>query len=249
MSARALTAARLGMREQSRRPVFVFLLVFLPLYFIARSISVTEPIPRLIGLPGGGMVQTTMREIHGADMALIAVGFLIGLCGVYLMLAAREADRRLVVAGFSAGEAILARLLVLLAATVLVVTVAIAATAWKFDVQQWLAFAGAIALVGVIYGAIGALVGALLGRISAVYLMFFAPMIDLGIAQNPMFGDGSPSGWAQALPGWAPTRVAIDAAFSHSFHAGTELLIAAGWALALLGLVAVVLRRSFSAST
>ena len=248
MSTRTLTAARLGIREQTRHPVFMFLLVFLPLYFIVRSISVTEPIPRQIDLPGGGTVLTTMRELHGANMALIAVGFLVGLCGVYLMLSAREADRRLVVAGFRPGEAILARLLVLLAATVVVVAVSIAATAWKFDVQQWLAFAGAIALTGVIFGAIGALAGALLGRMSAVYLMFFAPMIDLGIAQNPMFGDGSPDGWALGLPGWAPARVAIDAAFSDSFHATTELAVAAAWAVVLLGLVAVVLRRSFSTS-
>ena len=246
MSSRTLVAARLGMREQARRPVFLFLLVFLPLYFIVRAISVTEPIPKRIGLPGGASVLTTMRDIHGADMALIAVGFLVGLCGVYLMLSAREADRRLVVAGFRPAEAILARLMVLLAATAVVVLVSIAATAWKFDVQQWVPLVVAITLTGIEFGALGALAGALLGRISAVYVMFFAPMVDLGIAQNPMFGDGTPDGWAVALPGWAPTRVAMDAAFSSSFHAGAELAVALAWTGVLLTLVAVLLRRSFS---
>jgi hypothetical protein len=239
----------MGVREQRRRPVFVVLLVVLPVWFIARSISVTEPTPRRIGLPGGDTILTTMRDVHGADMALIAVGFLVGLCGVFLMLSAREADRRLVVAGFRPSEAIAARLLVLLVATAIVVSVSIAVTAWKFDVQQWPAFAAAAALIGLEYGALGALAGALLGRIGAVYLMFFVPMIDLGIAQNPMFGDGTPDGWAVALPGWAPSRVAIDAAFSNTFHAGPELAISVAWTGVLLMLVAVLLRRSFRTAT
>ena len=245
MSTRTLTAARLGLREQRRRPLLLALLVVLPVWFIARAIAVTEPIPKRIDLPGGGSILTTMRDIHGADMALIAVGFLVGLCGVFLMLSAREADRRLVVAGFRPGEAIAARLLVLLAATAIVVAVSLAVTAWRFDVQQWPAFAAAIALAGLEYGALGALAGALLGRIAAVYILFFGAMIDLGIAQNPMFGDGTPDGWALALPGWAPTRVAVDAAFSDAFHAGTELAVALGWSGVLLALVAVVLLRSF----
>lgn len=245
MRTRILAAARMGLREQRRRPLLLALLVVLPVWFIARAIAVTEPTPKRIGLPGGGSIVTTMRDIHGADMALIAVGFLVGLCGVFLMLSAREADRRLVVAGFRPTEAIGARLLVLLTANAIVVLVSIAVTAWKFDVREWPAFAAAIALAGVEYGALGALAGALLGRIAAVYVLFFGAMIDLGIAQNPMFGDGTPDGWAVALPGWAPTRLAVDAAFSDGFHAGTELAVALAWTGVLLALGCVVLRRSF----
>lgn len=242
---RALAAAGMGLREQGRRPLFLVLLVLLPLWFISRAIAVTEPVPRQIGLPGGSSIETTMRDIHGADMALIAVGLLVGLCGVFLMLAAREADRRLVVAGFRPSEAIIARLLVLLAVTMVVVSVALAVTAWKFGVRQWPLFALATTLTGVEFGALGALAGALLGRVAAVYVILFASMIDLGIAQNPMFGDGEPDGWAAALPGWAPTRVAMDAAFSGSFHAGAELVAAVAWAGVLLAVVVLVLRRSF----
>ena len=245
---RTLTAARLGLREQRRRPVLVVLLVVLPVWFIARSIAVTEPIPKRIGLPGGEAVVTTMRDIHGADMALIAVGFLVGLCGVFLMLSAREADRRLVVAGFRPGEAIAARLLVLLAATAIVVAVSIAVTAWKFDVRHWPAFVAATALIGLEYGALGALAGAMAGRIGAVYLMFFVPMIDLGIAQNPMFGDGTPDAWAVPLPGWGASRVALGAAFSEVFRPGIELIVAIGWIAGLLALVAVLLGRSLRSS-
>jgi hypothetical protein len=244
MTSRTLIAADMGLREQRRRPILVVLLIVLPLWFIARAISVTEPIPRRIGLPGGETTLTTMRAIHGADMALIAIGFLVGLCGVFLMLSAREADRRLVVAGFRPREVIGARLLVLITATAIVVAVSLAVTAWKFDVRNWIMFAAAASLIGLQYGALGALAGALLGRIGAVYLMFFVPMIDLGIAQNPMFGDGTPDGWAIALPGWSASRVAVDAAFSPSFHAGAELAVAIAWVLGLLALVVAAMRQT-----
>ena len=69
--------------------------------------------------------------------------------------------------------------------------------------------------------------------------MLFLPMIDLGIAQTPMFGDGEPSGWTQFLPGYGAGRVLVDAAFSPSFHAWGELLLAVAWTAA--GVVAVTL--------
>lgn len=248
MTGRALYAARLGLREQRRRPLLVALLVGLPFYFISRAIAVTAPVPRTLTLPGGAPFESTMRDVHGAVMALITVSLLVALCGVFLMLSAREADRRLVVAGLSPAEAITARLLVLLAATGIVVTVSVGVTALSFSARQWVAFAAATALVGLEYGALGALAGAALGRLAATYLMFFGPMVDLGIAQNPMFGDGIPDGWARLLPGWGPTRVAIDAAFSPNFHAGAELTVAGVWVAGLLVLLAFVLRRTLRAS-
>ena len=242
---RALAAARMGLREQRRRPVFVILLLVLPVWFIARATSVTEPVPHRLGLPGGTELLTNMRDVHAVMMAVIAVGFLAGLCGVFLMLSAREADRRLVVAGFRPGEAIAARGIVLASATLVVVLVSLAVAMSNYDVQRPLAFAGALLVVGLLYGGLGALAGALFDRVAAVYFMFFAVMVDLGIAQNPMFGD--PSGWVTALPGWAPTQLAMDAAFSAEFHAGTELALAAGVVGGLMSVAVWLLRRSFRA--
>ena len=80
-------ATRLGFREQARRPLLIVLLVGLPFFFITRAIAQTEEIPRAVGLPGGTSVLTTMRDIHGADMAAITIAFLAGLA---LNRAARE---------------------------------------------------------------------------------------------------------------------------------------------------------------
>jgi hypothetical protein len=193
MTDRAFAAARMGLREQRRRPILVVLLVVLPVWFIARATAVTEAIPKTIELPGGETVLTTMRDLHAVDMSVIAVGFLSGLCGVFLMLSAREADRRLVVAGFTPGEAIAARAVVLGVAVVVVTTASLVVTLLNFDVARWIPFAGALVVIGLLYGAIGALAGAVLDRVAAVYVVFFAAMLDLGIAQNPMFGEAD--GW------------------------------------------------------
>ena len=117
MNARVATATRLGFREQARRPLLLVLLVVLPFFFITRAIARTEPTPRRIGLPGGGDVLTTMKDVHGASMATITVAFLAALCGAFIMRSAQSADRRLVVAGFRPIEAVLPRLAVLATAT------------------------------------------------------------------------------------------------------------------------------------
>jgi hypothetical protein len=210
-ASRTRLATGLALREQLRHPLLIVLLIGLPVYFITRSIEITQPIPRLIELPGGGTVNTTMRELHGANMAAITIGFLAALSGQFVMYTAREGDRRLVTAGFSPREALVPRLVTLVIATVVVVTVSLVVTAISFTPRQWLAFAVASLLVGVVYAGIGCLAGASLGRLGGTYFVFFLPMLDIGIAQNAMFGDGVPDDWAKLLPGYGPTRMSLGA--------------------------------------
>ena len=247
MNARVLTATRLGFREQLRRPLLVVLLVVVPVFFISRAIARTEEIPRAIGIPGGGEVLTTMRDIHGAMMAAITVAFLAGLCGAFVMRSARQADRRLVVAGFRPIEAVLPRLAILAAATLLVVVVSLFVTSLSFTPRSWPAFVAGTLLVGLTYACLGALAGALVGQLGATYLVLFMAMLGMGILQSPMFGDGTPGGIAVVLPEYGAARVIVDAGFAPGFHAWGELGLALAWLAALGVIVAVVLRRSLSA--
>jgi hypothetical protein len=243
MSARVLTATRLGFREQARRPLLLVLLVALPFFFITRAIARTEPTPRLIGLPGGSDILTTMKDAHGASMVTITVTFLAALCGAFIMRSAQSADRRLVVAGYRPLEAVLPRLLVLGTATAVVSTVSLAVTALSFTPASWPVFIAGNLLVGLTYACIGALAGAAFGPLGATYLVLFLAMLGTGILQNPMFGDGTPGGLAYVLPDYGANRLVIDGAFSPTFHASVELWLALA-SLALLGLaVAWTLRR------
>lgn len=246
MLARARTATTMAFRDQRRRPLVLILLVIVPAYVITRSIAQTLATPRAIGLPDGVWVTTTMQDLHGAGMGGFAIAFTVALVGVFVMQSALAGDRRLVVAGFRPGEAVLARLVVLVAATALVVAVAAVTTALNFTPASWPPLIAALVLIGLVYGAIGALAGAVLDKLAATYLMLFVVITDLGVVQSPMFGDGAPDRWAVLLPGYGPSRVMYDGAFSTRFHAGWELLVGLGWLAALGAAVFFVLRRAIT---
>jgi hypothetical protein len=241
---RTATATVMAFRDQRRRPLVLILLVIVPAYVITKSIAQTQSTPRQIALPGGGLVITTMKDLHGAVMAGFAIAFVASLVGVFVMQSALQGDRRLVLAGFRPGEAVAARLAVLLAATGLVVAVSLGVTALFFTPASWLALSGALILTGLIYAAIGALTGAVLDKLAATYLMLFLVMTDLGIVQNPMFGSGVPGRWAVLLPADGPVRMMVDGAFSSHFHAAPELLLSLAWLAALAIAVYLLLRRA-----
>jgi hypothetical protein len=242
MGERFLTATAMALRDERRRPLLLILLVILPAYVITRSIAITEATPKLVELPGNEVIGSTMKAIHGAVMAGNVIAFVAGLVGVFVMQSALQGDRRLVVAGYSPGEAIGARLVVVVAATALVVGVSGIFTALSFSVASWTPFLGGLALTGLIYAAIGALLGAILDKLAATYLILFLAMTDLGIVQNPMFG--TPADWAVVLPGYGPNQIMIGGAFSDSFKAGGDLLLSLAWVVALTVAVLVVLRRA-----
>lgn len=244
MTSRTMTATSMAFTDQRRRPLLLTLLVIVPAYVITRSVAITEATPRRIPLPGDLLVTTTMKDLHGAVMAGIVIAFVASLCGVFVMQAALQGDRRLVIAGFRPSETVIARLAVLAAATALVVVVSMAVTAASFTPASWGRFTAAALLTGLIYAALGAIAGAVLDKLAATYLMLFLALTDLGIAQNPMFGNGSPRAWASFLPGYGPGRMMLDGAFSSSFHAGGALAVALAWTLALILAVGAVLRHA-----
>ena len=241
--ARTRIATTMAFRDQLRRPLVLILIVVIPAYIITKSIAQTVATPRRIGLPDGAFVTTTMKDLHGAGMGGVVVAFVAALLGVFVMQSALEGDRRLVVAGFRPAETVLARLLVLISGTALVVGVSAVVTALNFSPASWLPLIASLLLLGLIYAAIGALAGALLDKLAATYLMLFLVMTDLGVVQTPMF-HVTPGRLAVLFPGYGPSRVMYDGAFSSTLHAGGELLLSLGWTAVLAVAVAVVLRRS-----
>ena len=243
MSARTRTATVMAFRDQRRRPLVLILLILVPAYVILVSVAETKPTPRTIGLAGGEWVTTTMQALHGPGMAGLMIAFLAALVGVFVTHSALQGDRRLVLAGLRAREAVLARLLVMSAATLLAVTVSTAIMAIDFTPASWGPVLAALVLTGLTYAAIGALVGALLDKLPAVYLILFLVMTDFGVVQSPMF-HATPVSGAWLLPGYPLDRLLYAGAFSPTFHAGGELMLALGWLAALATAVYLVLRRA-----
>ena len=248
MDHRVATATTMAFREQIRRPLIPILLVVVPAFVVLWSVSITKPEARQIELADGLWITTTMRALHGPEMAKFSVAFVAALVGAFVMQASRRADRRLVVAGLGAGRVIAARLLVLLGAVLVVVAAAAGVTALRFTPSSWPAVVLALLLTGLIYGLIGVLAGALLDRLATTYVILFVVMIDLSVVQTPMF-HASPSRYAPFLPGFGPTQVMLEGAFSPSFHAYAEASLAVVW-ITVLGLaVTLVLSRSVRSAT
>ena len=243
MLVRTRTAIVMAFRDQRRRPLVLILLVLVPAYVITRSIAQTQATPRRIGLPDGVWVTTTMKDLHGAGMGGFAIGFVIALVGLFVMQSALQGDRRLVVAGYRPGETVVARLVIVLAATAIIVLVSAVVTTLNFTPASWPFLVTAWLLIGLIFGALGALAGAVVDKLAATYLMLFLIITDVGIVQSPMFRD-TPAGWAVLLPAYGPSRVMYDGAFSETFHAGGALLVSLAWLAVLAVAVYVVLRRA-----
>ena len=75
---------------------------------------------------------------------------------------------------------------------------------------------------------------------SGTYLMFFAPMIDVGLIQNPMFPRGAIDWWVQLLPGYWPMELLLDASFTPGFDRGDAFFFSVLYlaAVAAVGVVA-----------
>ena len=202
MGGRMLTATAMALRDTSRRPLILILLVLLPAYVITRSIAETEGTPQQIGLPGGDLIGSNMRDIHGCNGRDV-IAFAAGLVGVFVMQSALQGDRRLS-AGFRPSEAITARPGGCCSGDGPGGCGVGDRTAFAFEPASWIPFLAGLTLIGVIYAALGALIGAVLDKLAATYLILFGDDRRISIVQNPMFGDGTPDGWAVLLPGYGP---------------------------------------------
>lgn len=236
-------AALLGVRQYLRNSLFIVLLVALPPSFITLSFIVTPDVPAIVAVPEGDATLTPdvgMVNLHGAVMVPITASFLSGMLGMFVMVSSRGADRRLVGAGFPLARLLLVRLGIIATFSVLITLISVAVTLLDYRPDQ-LGFFLLVNLVSALqYAFLGALVGTFLSPMSGTYLMFFAPMIDVGLVQNPMFPRDSLAWWVQALPGYAPMEVLLDVSFSERFDSAGALAVALLYlvVLALFGLVA-----------
>ena len=244
-----LTGLRMGWHDWRRTPVLWLLLAIVPTVFILLSDAITPHGHTPVVLREAGVKITTMvdpAEMHAGTMAPVAVASLAALVGLFVVLDARAADRRLALAGQRPAVLLVTRLTMVLTAAAVATAVSLAVTAIVFDASNWGVYIGGIALLAVTYALIGVLLGPIFGRVSGTFMAFLIPFLDLGIGQSPMLR-GEPATWAHWLPGYAGTRVMIDGALTSSFDEATSLALGVGW-IAVLLLAATVLLRGIAGS-
>lgn len=223
---RTLTAIILGMKEYFRRPLFIGLLIVLPPAFITLAFLTTPDVPFIIDLPDGNAqeVEGGMPTLHGVVMVPMTAAFLAGMVGLFVMHSSREADRRLVQAGFPGVLLLGVRLALITVMSFAITSIAISVMLIDYQPAQIELFILVNFITALEYGFLGAIVGTFLSPISGMYLMFFAPMIDLGVVQNPMFPREVVAWWMKILPGYAPTEVIVDVSFDSGFDTGIALI-------------------------
>lgn len=235
-----VTAYRLGLKEYARSYVLVGLLVYLPAAYVTLVGYVTPSVPIPVRVPVDGLTVELLRDlpvVNAVVMAPATCAFIAGIAGLFLMRRSRDADDRLVLAGYPRWQVIGARIGLLATICGLVSGVAVGVLLINYPPELLPAYAGATLLAALTYGLVGVLVGTYLGRLSGMYVVLFAPMLDVGVFQNPMFMRADPALWMQLLPGHFPMTLAIDAAFTAEIDA--TLLLQSGVVLVGLGSLAV----------
>lgn len=238
------TALRMGARDWARTPVLWVLLVLVPTVFVLLSDAITpHGETRAVLFEAGKKVTHVVdpADIHGGTMAPIAVASLAALVGIFVVLDARAADRRLRLAGQRGAVVVTTRLTLVFTAAA-VASAASLALAWTvFSPAQGDVYVLGVLVLAVTYALVGVLLGPLFGRVSGTFMAFLLPFLDLGIAQSPMLR-GEPAPWAHWLPGWGGSRMMLTGALGDGWGEPAAAIAAAAWLLVLAVSAVVVLR-------
>jgi ABC-2 type transport system permease protein len=240
MNRRVSTAVVMGVREFRRTPVLMALLAFLPAYIIGAFV-VLVPDREIPATIDGTRVTVHMTDFAAAFMTPVTVAILSGIVGLFLIRASRAGDDRLRLAGYGATELVVSRVGTLGLGTLVVTSASVLVALVAFTPESLAPFVAATLLVGLIYGILGVIVGIVLGRLGGVYVMLFAPMVDVLMFQNPL---------ATETPEWTtllPSHYATNALFNAAFTSGVEAWDFGGavaYAAVLLALGVVVFYRA-----
>lgn len=244
------TALRMGARDWARTPVLWVLLVLVPTVFVLLSDAITPHGETSAVLFEAGRKVTHVvdpADIHGGTMAPIAVASLAALVGIFVVLDARAADRRLRLAG-QRGSVVVATRLTLVFTAAAVASAASLALAWTvFSPTQGGVYVLGVLVLAVTYALVGVLLGPLFGRVSGTFMAFLLPFLDLGIAQSPMLR-GEPAPWAHWLPGWGGGRLMLTGALGNGWGEPAAAIAATTWLL-VLAIAAIVVLRTISGAT
>jgi hypothetical protein len=234
---RTRTALAATGRQFLRTPVLLALLVFLPAYFVGLLGYVVPDAPVTVRIPSA-TVRTSLDAGMLPMLATLAAVMVAGIAGLFLTVNTLDADGWLALAGMPARTLFAARAAALTAAAVVASVAATAVLSVHGAPDQVVVFLAATVVLAVTYGFAGAVAGVVFDRLAGVYVMLFAPAVDLFLFHSPLATDAP--AWADAFPGrWAGVA-AMDAALTadpnwSALAAGVGYL----WAVAVVAALAV----------
>lgn len=184
-SARFFTPLSMFLREYYRNTLNLVLLVVIPIILIQ---SFGSSLSRLANLFSGVSLTLNMGKALGA---LWSAAFLSGLMGFFMMNGAREADRRLVRAGYHPMQVVGFRVLTVALLGLIATLVSYGVLIAQFTPENLILTFVALYAGAVIYSAVGILIGALIpGELEGSFAMLFFFVMDAFIG-SPLFGTTS----------------------------------------------------------
>jgi hypothetical protein len=180
-SRRFFTPLEMYLREYYRNTINLVFLVLVPTLFV---LSFGDALSQVAGL-----LQVILTPNMGIALAAMwSSAFLSGIMGFYMIVGAREADRRLVRAGYSTFHVVASRLLtVALLGSIATITSYLVLLTQLTPKDYLLTFA-ILYLAAIIYGAIGILIGSLIsGELEGSFSLLFFFTMDAFIG-SPLFG-------------------------------------------------------------
>lgn len=176
LPSRHLAGIRVSMISFFREPLNLALLILLPAVSIHIFGVAYGQFPKFGFLNLSASLGTTAR-ITGATFA---TGALAGVLGLFQLINAREADRRLSYCGFPAVDLLVSRFATLVAISVVIATVSNVTLVGLVTepVGSYLFVFSGLLLAGVIYAMLGMLIGAILPRLleGSLVLVILADM-------------------------------------------------------------------------
>jgi ABC-2 type transport system permease protein len=231
------TAVATGLREYARTPVLIALLLIAPAYLIGLFGYAAPNTPVPVEIPNGGQVMVPLADMLTILGVVLVAAMVGGLVGLFVVQSATEADGRLVIAGFDPVSLLLARGALLAVAATTTVGISMVVTVALFTPANVLGLAVAGFLTALIYSLVGVIVGTQVDRLAGVWILLFAPLLDVVLFQNPLATETKT--FATVLPSHATMRFAVDAALEPGLK-WTPIVTATGY-LAILTAVAAFL--------
>jgi len=222
-----------NVRTFLRTPLNAILAIVLPLVVIEGWGQA------MAGLPSMPTVEAIPIDLGRLLGGIFGVAIIAGLMGLVQMIDARDADQRLVRTGYPPHVLLATRLATLATVTVVVAAVNYAVLRLTIEPDASVAAFAFLALAGLVYAFIGALVGAVMPRLfeGSLVVVFLAMMDAFLSGDSPLAADVPD--FVQYFPLYHPKQLLQSAVFEGTFATG-DLLFVGGYILVLLAAVTAI---------